>query len=233
MREPFAAFCWTAAAPPAYAKTNSMPRSTSPLSSLAKRVRQPLLGAGALVLLAGTANADIYKKVEADGVISFSNTKGDGAELYARTKKKPSVQPFMPSDTSSDRFHRYDTYISQAAALYQIPEALIRAVIKVESNYDPRAVSTANARGLMQLIPATAERMMVRDIHDPRQNIFGGVRYLRVLANLFNGDIELTVAGYNAGEGAVMRHGGIPPFPETQEYVKRVLANYRNYRAAR
>ena len=81
-------------------------------------------------------------------------------------------------------------------------------------------------------MPETAERMMVTDIFDPRQNIFGGVRYLRVLANLFNGDIELTVAGYNAGEGAVMRYGGIPPYPETQDYVKRVLANYRSYRAA-
>jgi len=75
--------------------------------------------------------------------------------------------------------------------------------------------------------------MLVTDIFDPRQNIFGGVRYLRVLANLFNGDIELTVAGYNAGEGAVIRYGGIPPYAETQEYVKRVLANYRTYRAGR
>ena len=193
-------------------------------------MKRVLLSLGGLALLAGTANADIYKKVQADGVISFSNTKGDG-EVYLRTKKKPSAQPFMPSDTSPERFSRYDTYIQQAAALYQIPEALIRAVIKVESNYDPRAVSPANARGLMQLIPETAERMMVRDIHDPRQNIFGGVRYLRVLANLFNGDIELTLAGYNAGEGAVIRHGGIPPYPETVDYVKRVLAYYRDYRA--
>jgi len=138
----------------------------------------------------------------------------------------------MPSDSSPARYGRYDEHIRQASALYQIPEDLIRAVIQVESDFDPRAVSPANARGLMQLMPETAERMMVTDIFDPRQNIFGGVRYLRVLANLFNGDIELTVAGYNAGEGAVMRYGGIPPYPETQEYVKRVLANYRSYRAA-
>jgi soluble lytic murein transglycosylase-like protein len=73
--------------------------------------------------------------------------------------------------------------------------------------------------------------MMVRDSFDPRENIFGGTRYLRVLANTFNGDIELTLAGYNAGEGAVMRHGGIPPYPETRDYVSRVLAFYRSYRA--
>ena len=137
----------------------------------------------------------------------------------------------MPSDTSPERFTRYDVYIRQAAALYQIPEELVRAVIKVESDFDPRAVSPANARGLMQLVPETAERMMVTDIFDPRQNIFGGVRYLRVLANLFNGDLELTVAGYNAGENAVIRHGGIPPYAETQDYVARVLAHYRHYRA--
>jgi len=201
-------------------------------SALHHCLRHPLMGAAALSLFASTASADIYKKVEADGVISFSNTKGDGAELYARTPKKPKAAPFMPADTSPDRFHRYDTYIQQAAALYQIPEALIRAVIKVESNYDPRAISTANARGLMQLIPATAERMMVRDIHDPRQNIFGGVRYLRILANLFNGDLELTVAAYNAGENAVIRFGGIPPYEETQGYVVKVLGYYRHYRAA-
>jgi len=85
----------------------------------------------------------------------------------------------------------------------------------------------------MQLMPETAERMQVRDVFDPRENIFGGVRYLRVLANLFNGDLELTLAGYNAGEGAVMRHGGIPPYDETQEYVVRVLTYYRQYRDLR
>ena len=101
----------------------------------------------------------------------------------------------------------------------------------MESNYDPFAVSPANARGLMQLIPSTAERMMVQDVFDPRQNIFGGVRYLRILANMFNGDLELTVAAYNAGENAVIRHGGIPPFPETQMYVREVVRYYRLYRA--
>lgn len=194
--------------------------------------RATLLGASIAMLLSGTASADIYKHVDEHGVVSFSNTKGSPGTLYAKAKKKPArVQPFMPRDTSPDRFHRYDTFIRQAAALYQIPEALIRAVIKVESNYDPRAVSRANARGLMQLIPATAERMMVRDIHDPRQNIFGGVRYLRILANAFNGDLELTVAAYNAGENAVIRHGGIPPYEETQDYVVKVLGYYRHYRA--
>jgi soluble lytic murein transglycosylase-like protein len=177
--------------------------------------------------LVGTGHADIYKQVGADGVISFTSRPAQGSKLYAAERK---AAVFMPSDDSPERFSRYDEYIRQAATLYQIPEELVRAVIRVESDYDPRAVSPANARGLMQLIPETAERMLVSDAFDPRQNIFGGVRYLRVLANLFNGDIQLTIAAYNAGEGAVMRYGGVPPFQETQDYVVKVLSNYRSYR---
>jgi soluble lytic murein transglycosylase-like protein len=170
--------------------------------------------------------------VDESGVISFTNKPSAGSKLVAKSPKRvKAVRPFMPSDTSPERFHRYDVYIRQAATLYQIPEELVRAVIKVESDFDPRAVSHANAQGLMQLMAPTAQRMMVTDILDPRQNIFGGVRYLRVLANLFNGDLELTIAGYNAGEGAVIRHGGIPPYEETQHYVKKVLSYYRYYRA--
>jgi len=196
--------------------------------------RWALIGAvpAAALTLAGPSQADIYKTVGADGVISFTNSPAKHGKLVMRTEtERPRVR--MPSDASPARYGRYDDHIREAAALYQIPEDLIRAVIQVESDFDPRAVSPANARGLMQLMPETAERMLVTDIFDPRQNIFGGVRYLRVLANLFNGDIELTIAGYNAGEGAVMRYGGIPPFPETQEYVKRVLAQYRVNRAPR
>lgn len=196
-----------------------------------RTVHTAVLSAAAALTLAGASQADIYKTVGADGVISFTNTPKKGSKLVARAESRPPVR--MPGDDSPERFSRYDAHIRQAAALYQIPEELVRAVIRVESDFDPRAVSPANARGLMQLIPATAERMLVTDVFDPRQNIFGGVRYLRVLANLFNGDIELTIAAYNAGENAVIRHGGIPPYPETVEYVKKVLANYRQYRATR
>jgi soluble lytic murein transglycosylase-like protein len=192
-----------------------------------------MLASAALALtLAGPSQADIYRTVGPDGVISFTNSAKKGGKLYARTEP-PAPKVHMPSDSSPGRRDRYDEHIRQAAALYQIPEELIRAVIKVESDFDPRAVSPANARGLMQLIPETADRMLVTDVFDPRQNIYGGVRYLRILANLFNGDIELTLAGYNAGENAVIRHGGIPPYPETVDYVKRVLGYYREYRSVR
>jgi soluble lytic murein transglycosylase-like protein len=208
-----------------------MGQSSRPSSSPSRYSHLVLASLGGLVATISPASsrADIYQSVGPDGVVSFTNNKAPGAKLYQRTAAKPQV--FLPADTSPERYTRYDSFIREAATLYQIPEALVRAVIRVESDFDPRAVSPANARGLMQMIPETAERMLVTDVFDPRQNIFGGVRYLRVLANTFNGDLALTVAAYNAGEGAVMRHGGIPPYPETQDYVVRVVGYYRQYRS--
>ena len=206
--------------------------------SLRSRAFARLIVALALTSIAvacpGEAAADIFSYTDAEGVVHFSNKPaGDGRfRLYLKTpkSKRAGVVPFLPSDTSSDRFTRYDEWIHQAAVLYQIPEELIRAVIMVESNYDPRAVSQTGAQGLMQLMPETGLRMQMRDAFDPRENIFGGTRYLRVLANMFNGDLELTIAGYNAGEGAVVRFAGIPPYEETQAYVTRVVGYYRRYR---
>ncbi|MBK6692325.1 MAG: lytic transglycosylase domain-containing protein [Myxococcales bacterium] len=176
------------------------------------------------------AAADIYQWVDGDGVVHFSNRPGGGGKLYLKKNGDAPGRAVPPRERDPSRFTRYDEHIRQAAALYQIPVELVRAVIKVESDYDPRAVSVSGARGLMQLMPPTAERLQVRDIDDPRDNIFGGVRYLRILANNFNGDLELTVAGYNAGEEAVMRYGGIPPYQQTRDYVVKVVAYYRRYR---
>jgi len=190
-----------------------------------------------------SASADIYQWIDSDGVVHFTNrpTGNPAAKVYlkggapgaspaATATVRPGVTPFAPQDRDPARYTRYDEHIRQAAALYQIPESLVRAVIKVESDYDPRAVSYAGARGLMQLMPETADRMQVKDINDPRENIFGGVRYLRVLANMFNGDLELSVAGYNAGENAVMQYGGIPPYAQTRDYVVKVTKFYRRYK---
>ncbi len=206
-----------------------------------KRGRGLLLVAS-LLALPVTASADIYQWTDADGVTHFTNrpTGNPSAKVYIKaappgagggsTAVRPGVTPYAPQDRDPARYTRYDEHIRAAALLYQIPEPLVRAVIKVESDYDPRAVSYAGARGLMQLMPETADRMQVKDINDPRENIFGGVRYLRVLANMFNGDLDLTVAGYNAGEGAVVQYGGIPPYAQTKDYVVKVTQFYRRYR---
>jgi len=212
-----------------------MPKTRRLQAALATAVMMAL----PLALGARPAAADIFTYTDDNGVVHFSNKNGDPRfKLYVKSTKARKSSAFkgaavMPSDKSPERFSRYDTWIRQAATLYQIPEELVRAVMKVESDFDPRATSSAGAQGLMQLMPETGARMQVRDAYDARENIFGGTRYLRILANLFNGDLDLTIAGYNAGEGAVAKHGGIPPYPETQDYVVRVRTYYAAYRSTR
>lgn len=196
------------------------------------------IAVGGLATLPGEASADIYIYTDENGVTHFSNVKQGGSKVYVKGNKskqgkaRPGVTPILPSDGAPERYTRYDAHIREAASLYQIPEELVRAVIKVESDYNPGVVSHAGAQGLMQLMPETGARMGIRDSFDPRMNILAGTRYLRVLANTFNGDLTLTVAGYNAGEGAVIRYGGIPPYRETQEYTMRVLYFYHRYRTS-
>ncbi len=203
---------------------------------------RPLVLASALVaglVLPSTARGDIYTYTGPDGTIHFTNSPGGDKRyrLYIKgngwegKSTAPGVVPVPPSDRDVGRYTRYDAWIHDAATLYQIPEPLVRAIIRCESDYDPRAVSVSGARGLMQLMPETAALMQVRDIGDPHDNIFGGVRLLRILANEFNGDLELTVAAYNAGDAAVIRFGGIPPFAETRDYVVNVTRFYRRYRS--
>lgn len=184
------------------------------------------------------ARADIYMYTDKDGVTHFTNIRPTGrkyTQLYKARAGKPSAQRckgcdvVAARDSSKDRFTRYDPFIYGAARLYKIPVALIRAVMETESDYDPRVVSSAGAKGLMQLMPVTARHMGVTDVFDPRQNIYGGVRYLRVLANTFHGNLLLTIAGYHAGPGAVARFGGIPPYETTQRYVPIVMRRYFRY----
>ncbi len=191
----------------------------------------------AVALTGADAQADIYVYTDADGVEHFSNT-APRRRRGVRRIRTPRPQPprarqggpsLGPRDRSPERYTRYDAFIREAAALYRLPESFVRAVIRVESDYNPQVVSHAGACGLMQLMPATAARMGVTDAFDPRQNILGGTRYLRVLANHFNGDLVLVIAAYNAGEGAVMRYRGIPPYEETQRYVRRVLTHYYRF----
>ena len=117
----------------------------------------------------------------------------------------------------------YDDLIIEAARIYGLDPRLIRSIVQVESEFNPRAVSRAGAQGLMQLRPILARELRVRNPFDPRQNIMGGARYLRRLLDMHEGDVRLALASYNAGPGNVARYGGVPPFQETQKYVKRII----------
>ncbi|MDR5657870.1 lytic transglycosylase domain-containing protein [Serpentinicella sp. ANB-PHB4] len=123
----------------------------------------------------------------------------------------------------------FDDIINKASVKYNIPSALIKSVIHTESSFNPRAVSHAGAQGLMQLMPGTARGLGVTNVWDPVQNIEGGTKYLRQLMNQYNGDLSLTLAAYNAGPGNVQKYNGIPPFSETQNYVKTVTERYKMY----
>lgn len=187
-----------------------------------------------------SGRADIYQFTDRDGVVHYTNVRprGAGWNVVVRgdtdgPSRPTATRDRIPArDRSPDRYSRYDSHIHEAARLYQLPESFIRAIMRVESDFDPNVVSRVGAMGLMQLMPGTASHMGVRDPFNPRENILGGVRYLRVLANGFNGDLVLTVAAYNAGEGAVMRYGGVPPYDETRRYVQNVLRYYYAFRAA-
>ena len=202
---------------------------------------------GLVGLIVGTANAasaDIYRCKRANGVHHYTNIKeaGHRCELVVRGSKKSkhatshrktgsAIKTSSGGSSNGPAAHsRYDTLIDEAARLYQLPHSFIRAVMRVESGFNPTVVSSAGAMGLMQLMPKTAQSMGVDDPFDERQNILGGARYLRILANRFRGDLILTVAAYNAGEGAIEKHNGIPPYRETQRYVRRVLKHYYAYR---
>ncbi len=224
-------------------------------------VLRPSLIAAALAACAfgAPARAQIWVSRAADGSLHFTNVpahRRGNARVFISSRDTPRPAPspvptqvitmpppptvgpetranYLAAARDPARYNRYDEHIREAARLYQLPEALLRAVIRQESDYNPWSVSSSGALGLMQLLPSTAQSMTVTDPFDPRQNVLGGARYLRVLANTFNGDLILTVAAYNAGSGAVIRYGAVPPYEETQHYVRQVLRYYYEYRAGR
>ncbi|ODT66729.1 MAG: lytic transglycosylase [Nitrosomonadales bacterium SCN 54-20] len=175
----------------------------------------------------------IYSFTDEHGVVHFSNVPAD--ERYV---------PFIGSSanprksrTASNNGHpvaslrtQYGSVIKEVARAHALEDALLHAVVTVESAYNPRAVSKKGAAGLMQLMPETAQRYGVTDRFDPVQNLHGGARYLTELLRMFNGNLSLTLAAYNAGENNVIKYGNrIPPFQETRNYVPKVLDLYRRY----
>jgi soluble lytic murein transglycosylase-like protein len=187
-----------------------------------------------VVLVPALARADLYTFVDAEGVIHFTNIPDDPRYALYPLERKVNTWTLQDGLGTLRTVHRvdvrtYDQLIVEAARYYALPAALVKAVMAVESSFEPAAVSSAGAQGLMQLIPPTAREMFVRDAFDPRDNVYGGVRYLRILTNHFSGDLRRTIAAYNAGPNAVRRAGDVPDFAETRTYVQRVLALYRHY----
>jgi len=185
----------------------------------------PLLLASFVLLACAPARADMYVAVGADGTLTLTDVfQGDGFEARAALATtadqatRPQALPFA-------------SIVAAAAAEHDLPEALIHAVIRAESNYEPGAVSPKGAVGLMQLMPATARELGVSDARDPVANVRAGSQYLKRLLGMFGNDIALALAAYNAGPAAVMRHGGkTPPYAETRRYVPRVIEHFERLR---
>jgi hypothetical protein len=174
-------------------------------------------------MFAAPAGAQMYKFRAPDGSTHFTNAPTD--PRYQRMGFTTGTQAGwlrLPQGDTKPYAHE----ITEAANRYGIPERLVTALIRAESGFNPRAVSRKGAQGLMQLMPSTASVLGVRNSFDPRENIEGGVRHLRGLLDRFPGNLSFAIAAYNAGEKAVTAYGGIPPYPETQDYVVRVLRYY-------
>ncbi len=191
-----------------------------------------------VVLYSGYTCADIYKHIGSDGSVFYTDKPKKGLS-YKRVIKSKSTSKSRsksklviknnPYRNINKNKKKYSALIARAAAKYKIDKKLLHAVIRTESAYNVKAVSSAGAVGLMQLMPATAARYGVSDRTDAKQNIEGGTRYLKDLMKMFKSNLSLVLASYNAGEGAVKRYNNsIPPYPETQNYVRKVLKLYKN-----
>jgi soluble lytic murein transglycosylase-like protein len=204
--------------------------------------------------MAGAADAEIYRWVDAEGVVHLTDSPGDrrfaryqpslggsgqGIRLIARRSSRLGLgrrehhyslgafSLYRSGDRAAPG--TYDSLIRSTARRYGVPAALVKAVVKTESNFQRHAVSRAGAQGLMQLMPGTAAELGVQDPFSPEENLHGGTRYLRAMIDRFEGDWSHALAAYNAGPGVVDEYGGIPPYRETREYVERVLHYYHRY----
>lgn len=179
-----------------------------------------LCAAGALLVLPGVSRADVKLIRKADGGVVIFNNVGSGWRIGGRAPSDAYLVARREAATG------FDESIQRHAERERVDPRLVKSVMLVESNFNPRAVSRKGARGLMQLMPGTARRYGVRDSFDPHENIRGGTAYLSDLLGMFDGDLIRTLAAYNAGERAVQRYRGVPPYPETQEYVRRAMLVY-------
>lgn len=180
-----------------------------------------------LFLLPASAAGDIYRYVDENGVTVFTDRPVHaGYKVHVRERGS-----FRLASLSG--YYPYRDVVIEACSIYSMDEALIRAVMEVESDYNRFAISSAGARGLMQLMPETALHLGVRNVWDPRQNIHAGTAYLKRFVKRFSGNMELALAAYNAGPNAVAYYGRVPPYPQTVNYVRKVMLLYRDYSGLR
>lgn len=179
--------------------------------------------------------AEVYKFTDKDGIVHYTNVRPVGQQ-----KIQTFSFPCYASDPTCNQLDwekiplnrgAFNEEIEAAAEVFAVDDALIRAIIHAESAYQPEALSPKGAQGLMQLMPATQEELQIVDVFDPLSNIEGGTLYLSRLLEQFDQSVELATAAYNAGPGAVSKYGGVPPYKETREYVRRVKILYRRYRS--
>lgn len=189
-----------------------------------KNIRVGLWVLVILLLLAGVpVSADIYMYRDADGVMHFTNTPSSPEyRIYIRSPK--------PRFNTPANIDKYDRIIKAASRRHGVDFSLLKAIIQAESSFDPQAVSKKGARGLMQIMPQNYPALNIIDPFDPQQNIMGGTRYFRTLYDRYNGQLALTLSAYNAGPTIVDRYQCIPPIPETERYVEKVLRYYRHYK---
>ena len=187
------------------------------------------------LLAASSATAQIYKYTDENGIVHYTSEKPPSGQDFERFRfpcyaSDPNCSALVDWESVPLNTTAYPDVINEVASLHQVDPYLVRAIIHAESAYQPDAKSPKGAQGLMQLMPATQQELGVVDPYDPVDNIEGGTRYLARMLDLFDGDVELASAAYNAGPGAVQQHGGIPPYAETREYVRRVKILHRRYR---
>ena len=182
------------------------------------------------------ACAEMYKFTDKDGIIHYTNIKPVGQKDV-----KTFSFPCYASDPKCNQLdwekiplnrRAFSDEIQAAAEVFAVDDALIRAIIHAESAYQPEALSPKGAQGLMQLMPATQQELQIVNVFDPVSNIEGGTRYLSSLLRQFDQNVELAAAAYNAGPNAVLQYGGVPPYKETREYVRRIKILYRRYRSS-